>query len=531
MDANNPSGLKYRSGLSAVCLLLGLLAAASVARGQQNEETARQLLQLHSKIAWRTLNLGNLPRAEAMFRDILRRDPDRPRDIAGLSAALARQGKTDEAIDVLKEGVERFPQDAILASALGQAHLSAQNNQRAMHWLEQANRLDETMPDVPYFLGSSYLNCEYPLLALNTMCGAATSRREMEWSQDLAIGIAFSQLGLQCEAGGYFAGVEEAAMGTPLADRAAQFQQQMDDALLDRDYLRGSLKITFRYDDNPGVIPAASSTSGALAAEPSWGNQYLGQFSYDIVRDYNFDATVGYNFLHTSNYTAHGFDVIDNGVYLATDSRQYWWGIPVHLGWRFDYDHMFVGSEDFLQRASATPSLTLIQSDEDSTTLMFRYTRFDFLGQGVFNNTAFDLDGDNLMIGVTRQRLYLCRDLALFAGYQYDHNLSDGRNYDYGGHRLRVGMNWETPWNGLQVNASGDVQFRSYDHPHSVFGINRDDEEFGVQVGLLYPLCDQWWATLQWNFNRNDSNLSTNDYHRHTLDFGLVYRFPYSDDE
>ena len=72
-------------------------------------ELAQTLLDSHSEIAWRTLNRGNFERAEAMFRDILRRDPNRPRKIAGLGAALRGKANSTTSIETLHAGAARFP--------------------------------------------------------------------------------------------------------------------------------------------------------------------------------------------------------------------------------------------------------------------------------------------------------------------------------------------------------------------------------------------------------------------------------------
>jgi tetratricopeptide (TPR) repeat protein len=523
-----------------LCLVAAILAAAGTTRTRAQERGAQaaqppaqsvpppgqELIDSHSDIAWRTLGRGNLERAEAMFRDILRRDPDRPRDIAGLSAALARQGKFQEAIAVLDAAVVRYPQDALLASALGQAYLQTQDNQAAMTWLERAYDLDHTAPDVPYFLGSSYLRAELPLSALDVLCGAATSRPEMAWSQDLALGTAFSQLGLECQASGYFMGVYDQAQGTPLAQRAMQLQDQMDDALFGRPYWRGSLKVTERYDDNPGIVPAADTMGGALPSQPSAGNLYTLALAHDLVRDYNFDLTAGYNFLHTSNYVAHQFDLVDNGVYLACVRRGDWRGRPTQTGIRLDYDHMFLGSEDFLQRLIVTPSLTLIHSDWDATVLLARYTLFDFLGQGAIDGTPFDLDGDTMLFGIDHRRMLAGRNLTLIAGYHFDQHFSEGSNYDYSGHMLRGGAEWETPLCGLRINLLGEIYFRSYENPNSVFGIFRDDEEYQALVQIVYPLGERWRLSVEWVFDRNDSNLATNDFRHNVIDAGIEYNFP-----
>ncbi|MFQ5734544.1 MAG: tetratricopeptide repeat protein [Planctomycetaceae bacterium] len=532
-----------RKGRAAAIVLLGAFLCSTALPAQQDEkpanappperskastpeDRAKRLLEFHSSIAWRTLSRGNLKRAEAMFRDILRRDPDRPDDIAGLSAALARQEKLDDAIKVLSDGTARFPDNAKLASALGQAYLNSKDNRSAMKWLQRAYWLKPDAPNSRYFLGSSYLNCGYPLLALRTMCGAETSTRELGWAQDLGIGIAFSQLNLQCEASGYFTSVSNAAEGTPLADNASRLLDDMDKALLSREYFRGSLRYSRRYDDNPGVIPSSSATGASLTSVPSAGNFYQGEFSYDLIREYNYDLATGYSFLHTSNDKVHRFDVIDNGIFLAANRRAFWRDMPVNAGLRFDYDHLLVGSDDFLQRFVATPSLTFTETDEDATTVMFRYSKGDFLRQGLFNNTSFDLDYDNLLFGVQHERQLFCRAMSIFGGYEYDLNISQGANYDYGGHKLRVGLNWKLPLNDLRLNVLGEYYFRDYDNRHSLLGQFRRDDQYLVQVALVYPVNERWNLWLEWNYDRNDSNLVINDYTRHVAALGPEYRFP-----
>lgn len=483
------------------------------------------LLELHSGIAWRTLERGALERAEAMFRDILRRDPNRPDEIAGLAAALARQGKTDEAIETLREAVNRYPRNTRLTFGLGQAYLNAGNNGAAINWLRQTRRLDPGMPDVRYFLGSAYLGCQSPLAALRMLCGGATSRQEMDWAQDLGIGLAFGQLGLQREASSYFGSVAREAEGTPLADQAWRYRQQLDNALQQNSYLHGSLRIGEFYDDNPGIIPSTNVAGIALPGSPTPGNSYIGDIGYDFVRDYNHDVTAGLAFYHTSNYEAHQFDLIDNDVYLAFVQRGYWRCVPYQSALRFDYDYLLVGSREFSQRFGAAPSVTFFPTDCDSTTFLCRYTVNDFFRQGIFDGTAFDFDGDRLAVGIIRRHQFWRRRMTVSGGYYYDHNFSEGDNYDYNGHRAQAGFEWTPRFTDLRVSVLGEYYFRGYEHANSIFGIYRDDDEYLAQVAFLYPLRNDCYLSLAWNFDRNDSNLPINDYRHNVLNLALEYRF------
>jgi hypothetical protein len=320
--------------------------------------------------------------------------------------------------------------------------------------------------------------------------------------------------------------VAGAARGTPLEQNARQLLGDLDEARDSRPWVRGSLKVTERYDSNPGVIPATNVGGGVLGETPSWGNQYVGDIEFDLLREDNFDLTSGYRFLHTANYDAHRFDLLENGVYLAASRRAYWRGLPLFGGLRFDYDNLAVGSDAFLSRYIVTPSLTVMESDWDSTAMVFRYTGYDFLRQGVFDGTPFDLDGNNVGVGFLQQRQLLSRRLKVFAGPAYDHSFSQGSNYDYDGCKLQVGLQWKTPLRDLRLSALGELYYRDYTNPNSVFGRERIDVEYLATVGLLYPLYDDWLLSIEYNFDRNDSNLPTNDYRRHVVDFGVQYLFP-----
>jgi len=516
-------------------LLLGLWDCGTpVVHGQRpdeatpprlTEEQEEQLLQLYVNLAWQMNQRGAFDRAETMFRNILSRDPNRPQEILGLATALIRQGKTDEAVTVLDDATDRYPHDPTLVFSLGQAYLANQDSHAATHTFEWAYSLNPGQPDLGYYLGSSYLGCQLPQLALDVMCGAPTSGTEMMWSQDLARGIAFSQLGLQSEAAGYFSSVSHDAVGTSLSANAQSLWDQMDEAVFGQPRLGGTIRVSERYDDNPGVIPATAIGGGGLLTAPTAGNLYLGNLSYALFRDYNHDITAGYNFLHTSNYEAHAFDLLDNTAYLSAVRRLYWRHTPIYASARVDYDHLLFGSNPFLQRFVATPSLLFVHNDWESSNVLFRYTSSDFLNQVVSDGSPFDLDSDNLLIAIIRQRKLFNRQVTAFVGYYFDVNLADGDNYDYNGHKAQIGAVWKTPWNGLEISASGDFYFRGYDNLDSFRVATRDDEEYSARIALDYPIACDWNASLEWNLDRNDSTINRFDYRRNTIDLALEYRF------
>lgn len=467
----------------------------------------------------------DLERAERQLKEYIENNPNDLEARVRLALVMNRQGRTNEAIEYL-DGIRHSRGGARVSMGLGQIYLDRDENCHALDFLREAQCQDPNLPDLNYWLGTAELKAGWPLQSFWTLSDFNNSNDEFGWAQQLVRGSSLAGLGLQCEASADYMAVYQSAGENSLGLRALELQQQLDNSLCERDRLRGSFKVGFRYDDNPGIVPTTNTFGTPTARTRSAGNSYVGAFSYDLYREYNRDVVVGYNSLVTSNYEAHESDIFDNAVWMAGTQRGLIGWYPYSATLRFDYDHLGIGNDSFLGRYGVTPSFTLQDSDFDSTTALFRYTGLDFLGQGAVDGTVFDADSDNYSWGLFRQHQNECRDMTLFYGYLFDVNISDGGNFDYDGHQLQTGMVWQLPWHDMQLNATGQVYFRDYDNPDATFGVRRDDTEYVAQLSLLYPVREQLYLTLSYLYDRNDSNLPSGDYERNLVEFGIQYNFP-----
>jgi hypothetical protein len=151
----------------------------------------------------------------------------------------------------------------------------------------------------------------------------------------------------------------------------------------------------------------------------------------------------------------------------------------------------------------------------------------DFKRQNAFENTVFDADSDNLLLGATRQWEFPVERLWLSGGYLFDYNLSQGGNFDYHGHQFQLGLVYQMPGSDyLQLNASGTTYLRGYVNDDATFGYRRDDVEYLANISLLYEFADDWYASIGYTLDRNDSNVPTSDYVRHIGEIGVQYNFP-----
>lgn len=488
-------------------------------------EEVRELLDVMSLTGRQAMARGDLQRAETIFRGIVERDAGHIGGVTGLAQLLLKSGETQAAVDVLREGIQRSPESPEIARLLGRAYRQSGDTERSDYWTNRSRSTDAPATG-RYNLAIIDLRCSRPMSALDKLWCLSPSDEDMIRSRDLAIGVAYGQLDLPCEASAVFSCVARHAAGTKYAEQARQLQTAMDRALDNQPRCDGRIKVALRHDTNPAVVPSANNFGVPLSARSSSGAAYEGDFNYSLFRDYNVDLVAGYSFLQTSNTRLHGFDLTGNAANLTASRRRLWGDRPVVSALRLDYDHLLLGSDPFLQRAQVTPWLSVTHSDWDTTTLVARYSLYDFSGPLNVNHTAFDQDADNMALGILHHHQLAERDMTLFAGYHYDRTFADGSNFDYQGHRVQVGVEWNLPCWGMQLVVEGNGFFRDYDHPHTVFGRPRRDDQFYAHVQLVRPVGNDWRVVAEWTGDRNDSNLVTNDYRRSLVGLGIEYRFP-----
>jgi len=446
-----------------LCTVAATLATATPAASEvrvrsSDAPLSPSLTERLSEQAHEALERGSLRHAVTLFRMVLRQAPDRVRDTIGLAEALIQWEKLDEAAKLLEESRDRFPRNARIRFLLARTQYRLGNKHTAYHNFRQAFWLDPDLPDVRYFLATYHVDDELPIAALHLLWGAPVSGEEIGWSRDLAIGSAYEQLGLRAEAAGCYTCVAAQAAGSEyayLGDTGRRYHQEMIKALTGRERLRGALTATYRYDNRPSILPTFSSVGVPLPSGPSHGNQFRGDFGYDLCRGCNSDLTLGYTFFHTQNYSEHDFDQLDNVVTLDWQRRTLWRCQPVFVGARADYDYLTVGTQSFLQRAGVAPYITVLHDDFRSTTVHGRFGAYDFKGQGVFNGTDFDLDSVNFMVGLTERWRFPCWDMAVWGGYQFHRNESDGSLNSFAGHKAIAGLVRNLPFANAQFELSG----------------------------------------------------------------------------
>jgi protein O-GlcNAc transferase len=121
----------------------------------------RMLARVHRAVALNFMALGRTAEAEQNFKAAIAMRkgaeslPEDPRVDYG--AFLFRQGRTDEALQLLAETVRAAPKSARAHAELGRVLLHSAKPDAAVEHLEQAIQLDPRAPSIRLLLGRAYL--------------------------------------------------------------------------------------------------------------------------------------------------------------------------------------------------------------------------------------------------------------------------------------------------------------------------------------------------------------------------------------
>lgn len=117
---------------------------------QETTNRLQKAIQLHQS--------GKFAAAEIAYRDILEDENAEPKLFVNLSDAIMKQGRGEEALNVIKEAVSSFPDEVYLQLALGQTYLMQANLLEAKKLFLSIKVDFPTLAEPHYYLGNIYMH-------------------------------------------------------------------------------------------------------------------------------------------------------------------------------------------------------------------------------------------------------------------------------------------------------------------------------------------------------------------------------------
>ena len=271
------------------------------------------------------------------------------------------------------------------------------------------------------------------------------------------------------------------------------------------------LKVGYQYDDNVRLEPLDED----LYTDES-DNATVVVFSgrYNVVNQPDYKIGVGYNHFQTWYDSLKEFDLVGSTGNFYTKYRL----DKFTLGFSYLPSYYWLDDKSYLMRHQLKPEVIWKVNDNLSSRFSYSYYR---------NNYIQNNDRDGHTHEGFLDLYYSIKDQKglLFAGFGYEANTASDADQYYGRWKTKLGLSVKLPWE-LNLGLTGKYYYKEYDNVDSGFGVTRKDDKYYAAVSLSRKLFYDWMCIVgEYNYTRNDSNISDYDYKRNVTTLSLTAKY------
>ncbi|MBY0248656.1 MAG: tetratricopeptide repeat protein [Nitrospiraceae bacterium] len=408
----------------------------------------------------------------------------------------------------------------------------------ALASLEQAQKLDPKHPLVYFYQGV----VSHELRSFNQ--SSALFSRAMALSPDLTptvryyTGISYYERGLLEQAQKELeVAIASGGPESELAQTARTILQQRTAVPKGAKQWDMSLSASGQYDTNVVLLPLGVQPPGGttgISQKDDFRTTIYARGEYRPIQTPVWTAGATYGFYQSFHQKLAAFDIQDHApsVFLQ---RQF--GI-VTARLQYAFDYVRVGQDPFLLTHAVQPIVTIAESNNLFTQLQLRYQNKNFQDDRFIGNSF--RDGTNWLAGITQYAYFSDGTGHVRLGYTFDTDQTGGgspsvatpgvqshADWAYKAHRLSVGLSLPEFWT-IRSTFAFDYYRLDYDNPNSFSpngAIRRRDSIMFVTASIGRRLTDWLSISADYNYTRDQSNLTVFDYNRSVFSLTLSSRF------
>ncbi len=470
------------------------------------------------------LQAGRADVALKFFIDATHEDPNDSEAALFAGVALNRLGRAQEALSQLSTARRLGSHHPDLSFESGWSLLGLRRWQEAVDQLKSYEARNPGRAQTSEFLGRAYLALGNYQEADAAFTEALKRDPDLLPTVSVYRALLHQRQGNESAARDEIAGLLRAAPASPLTQLLGSQLQPIGSRITSSRPWRLSLQTAIGYNTdargfdlitpaNPGdPVPTRNSAFARVGLDAGCA----------FVNTANDRLSVGYALLADSYTRQEG----DPDVLDQTLSLEYWRALGDHFTttWRVWDNYTFVGEDEFRNEIAGQASLAARLAKTLFLEASYRYA---------FDNYLFDTpsvlnrDAQAHTLTMAAELAILQINSRLRGGYFHTWNFARGDDFDYESNGLFAGLNCTLPWKitGEAFYVHNLDRYKDLNSATKPTRFKRRDEIDGVTIRVSRPLTSKVDIYIEYNFNRDDSNIRGYDYEQHITSGGLVWQF------
>lgn len=454
-------------------------------------------------------------KALAIFPD----DPDIP---FYMGLTYLQLNEPDKAVEFFKKTLEKDPAYTDAHFQLGVILVQKKEYKNAISPLEQVYKKEPDREDLGYFLGFAYYQTGDYKKALNYLEKAKTKDKTIASLILYYTGLAQQHLGNNKEASAAYKKLIITDPTSPLAGPS----QRLIETLIVKEPPKKKFGIDFttklQYDDNIILVPTTNVFNLRNKERKSTIELFYFRGEYALIRKTDLDLTASYALYQTITNKMRDMDVQDHILSLDLSKRGSIGSMPYDFKVTYAYDYLLSDYFYLLQRHTIRPSFILMENKANLTVFQYAFQVKEFKDKPII--VEDNRDAVNHEAGFIHFLRFNDAKHHIKAGYFYDREITEGRNWDYYGNKFVTGFQYTFP-KDIRLTTDYEYKMVRYKNNNIYFDKKREDTERSLNTVISKDIGKGWSVSLEYLRRRNSSNIDLYDYRKNLYSMGLSWRW------
>ena len=275
------------------------------------------------------------------------------------------------------------------------------------------------------------------------------------------------------------------------------------------------------WDTNVVLRPSESTNTTNIGNEGDFREVAIAGADYTQKFSEAFRLKYGYDLYYANQTDLNDFDVSSHTFTLAPsyNTKNASFSLPVQ------YNLTLVDSNSlFLSSVTANPLVNFKIADRQIGQAGIKFQTKDYYDKII--DGSEDRDGFRVAPGIGWFYLFPEDKASVGLRYELDFDNTDGRNWDYAGHRVSPSFQFKVPYvSKLKCTLASDLYFQDFKHSNVFFSQKREDQSYTLSALLSYELTSNFDLQFRYTYVNHKSNIPIYEYDRSVFSTGVVAKF------
>lgn len=463
-------------------------------------------------------NQGEYKKAFLYFKGAAKENPEDGLTFYYIGLSALKLKKPKRAIKAFIRAKNLNPNIKSLYYNLGKAYTETTQYKKGIRSFKEALRRDPNNAMAYFYLAYLYVETKNYEASLPYLRAAMDRDPSLSQVSLFYMGFSFYKMGEREKAKITFQRCIQLAPETNIAEVARDYLKVIRKAVKKKKWSLYS-SLSLQYDSNVILESKEEDTASKISDEDDFRFVFYLNGEYRPITNDKLTAGIDYEFYQSLHFDLSEYNLHHHAGGPFLEYKYKIVGHPSSVKGFYNFGIDFLGGDHYLNKHSAGLIWSISYGEGFATKVGYTLRYKDFYFN--YTDSEDNRDGLNHSISITQYYLFPNKKNIIYAGYSFDKDVTDGDNWEYAGHKFKVGF--ITPLiSDITLNIEAKAYFKRFDNVDTNFEKRRKDDQYTFGISLEKKITKYLRLSFKYLGRINNSNINFFEYERNIISLGII---------